>query len=239
MPTFSGQTFLVTGASGGVGLQTVQLARLDGARVCLTGRNRERLARLAADLPNGSAHCYPADLALEEETRDLVRQVVDQNQHLHGVVHCAAIIRLGSIAEASLGDFDLQYRINTRAPFQLSQLLLPILTVNRGQVVFINSSAARTVPAAVTQYGATKSALRAVADGLRQECNRAGVRVCSLFLGSIATEMQAEVRAQQGREYHPEELIQPDDVAQIVNAILALPRTAEVTDVVMRPTIKS
>jgi NADP-dependent 3-hydroxy acid dehydrogenase YdfG len=176
---------------------------------------------------------------IDSEIRDLVRRVLDENNHLHGVIHCAAMIKLGFFAKASLDDFDRQYELNTRAPFHLTQLLLPALTATRGHVLFINSSAARAVPAEVTQYGATKSALRAVADGLRVECNSAGVRVCSLFLGSTATHMQADVRAQQKREYHPDQLIQPDDVAAIVEAILALPTTAEITDVMIRPAIKS
>ena len=122
-------------------------------------------------------------------------------------------------------------------PFRLTQLLLPALTSSRGLVVFINSTAGRTPLAEVGQYAATKYALRALADTLREECNAAGVRVCSVFLGSTATSMQAAVRAKQKRPYHPERLIQPDDVAQMVSGILALPQTAEVTDIIMRPTM--
>ncbi len=78
-----------------------------------------------------------------------------------------------------------------------------------------------------------------MADSLRDECNAAGVRVCSLFLGSTATPMQAAIRAEQERTYEPDRLIQPADVAEMVAAVLALPRTAEVTDLVMRPTEKA
>jgi NADP-dependent 3-hydroxy acid dehydrogenase YdfG len=77
-----------------------------------------------------------------------------------------------------------------------------------------------------------------VADSLRDEYNPSGVRVCSLFLGSTATPMQAAVRAQQKCAYDPTRLIQPNDVAEMVATVLALPRTAEVTDLVMRPTAK-
>ena len=80
---------------------------------------------------------------------------------------------------------------------------------------------------------------KAVADSLRDECNASGVRVCSLYLGATATPMQAAIRAKQFREYKPQRLLQPDDVASLVTSVLALPRTAEVTDIMVRPMVKT
>jgi NADP-dependent 3-hydroxy acid dehydrogenase YdfG len=91
----------------------------------------------------------------------------------------------------------------------------------------------------IGQYAATKHALRAVADSLRAEVNPAGVRVLSVFLGRTATPMQATVHQMEGRAYRPELLIQPQDVATLVLNTLSLPRTAEVTDIHLRPMIKS
>jgi NADP-dependent 3-hydroxy acid dehydrogenase YdfG len=210
-----------------------------GAKVCLTGRNRQRLEKIAGTLPAGRARCYPADLTVEDELQNAVQGLLKENQRLDAVIHCAAIIILGTVATAAVQDFEKQFHTNVTAPFRLTQLLLPALVSSRGQVVFINSSAGRHASAGVGQYAATKHALKAVADSLRDECNAAGVRVCSLFLGSTATPMQAAIRAEQERAYEPERLIQPADVAEMVAALLALPRTAEVTDLVMRPMEKA
>ena len=239
MALFSGQTILVTGASGGVGEATARRLAEEGATVCLSGRNRERLEKIARALPEGRGRCYPADLMNDNDLRKLADDILAANEGLDAVVHCAAIIILGAFATASAEDFEKQFQTNVVAPFRLTQLLLPTLISSRGQVIFINSSAGLRASAEISQYAATKHALRAVADGLRDECNAAGVRVCSLFLGSTATPMQAAIRDEQELPYQPERLIQPPDVAQMVAAVLGLPRTAEVTDLVMRPMKKA
>jgi NADP-dependent 3-hydroxy acid dehydrogenase YdfG len=239
MALFSGQTILVTGASGGVGEATARRLAEEGATVCLSGRNRERLEEIARALPEGRGRSYRADLMNDDELRKLANDVLEANERLDAVVHCAAIIVLGAFSTASAEDFEKQFQTNVVAPFRLTQLLLPALISSGGQVMFINSSAGLRASVDFSQYAATKHALRAVADGLRDECNAAGVRVCSLFLGSTATPMQAAIRTEQELPYQPERLLQPADVAEMVASILALPRTAEVTDLVMRPMKKA
>ncbi len=239
MGTFSGQTILVTGASGGIGEAIARALGEQGATVCLSGRNRQRLQAIAGQMSAQRTQIYPADLTVEKEVRGIARKVLADHERVDALVHCAAIIVTGAIATASVENFDRQFQVNVLGPFRLTQLLLPALIASHGQVVFTNSSAGLTAHAGVSQYAATKYALKATADSLREECNSAGVRVCSLFLGATATLMQAGVRAQQKRPYEPEKLIQSTDVATMVAAVLALPRTAEVTDVVMRPTAKT
>lgn len=239
MARFSERTILVTGASGGVGAAIARALGEDGATVCLSGRNAERLQSVAAQIPEQRGRCYPGDLTAEKEMDEVVRRLLVENPRLDGVIHGAAIIALAPVATGSLEDFERQFKTNVLAPYRLTQLLLPALTASRGQVIFLNSSAGLVARAEVSQYAATKHALKAVADSLREECNPAGVRVCSLFLGAIATSMQEAVRAYQKREYDPESLIQPGDIAGMISVLLALPPTSEVTDVTMRPTAKS
>jgi NADP-dependent 3-hydroxy acid dehydrogenase YdfG len=239
MTLFSGQTILVTGASGGVGEAIARALGERGATVCLSGRNHERLKKVAAQLPEKRARCYPVDLTVEKELQDVVRTMVAENRRIDALIHCAAIIVMEPVATASAKDFERQFKTNVLGPFRLTQLLLSRLISSQGQVVFINSSAGLNARASISQYAATKHALKAVADSLRDECNTLGVRVCSLFLGDTATPMQAAIRVQQKRTYEPKRIIQPMDVAAIVIAVLALPRTAEVTDVMIRPMAKT
>jgi len=117
----------------------------------------------------------------------------------------------------------------------LTQRLLPQLKAAQGQVVFVNSSAGLAARADVVQYAATKHALKAVADGVREQVNGDGVRVLSLYVGRTATRMQAELHAMEGRSYDPTALIQPEDVAALALVVLCLPRSVEVTDISLRP----
>jgi NADP-dependent 3-hydroxy acid dehydrogenase YdfG len=71
------------------------------------------------------------------------------------------------------------------------------------------------------------------------EMNEKGIRVLSVFLGRTATAMQAAVHAHEGESYRPERLVQPDDVASVVASALLLPRTAEITDISIRPMLKA
>jgi len=77
--------------------------------------------------------------------------------------------------------------------------------------------------------------MKAIADALRGEINDHGVRVLTVHAGRTATPRQARIFAGEGRVYRPELLMQAEDVAALVAATVALPRTAEVTSIVMRP----
>jgi NAD(P)-dependent dehydrogenase (short-subunit alcohol dehydrogenase family) len=130
---------------------------------------------------------------------------------------------------------DWQYRTNVHAPYLLTQALLPLLRRQQGQVVFINSSVGLIARGQVGPYAATKHALKAIADSFREEVNAEGLRVLSVYLGRTASPMQAKIHAMEGKAYHPEYLLQPSDVAAVVLNALCLPRTAEVTDISIRP----
>jgi NADP-dependent 3-hydroxy acid dehydrogenase YdfG len=146
---------------------------------------------------------------------------------------------MGPHSGAAIGDLDRQYRTNVRGPYLLTQALLPFLRPCHGQIVFMNSTVGLEARADVGQYASTQHALRAIADALRAEVNSDGVRVLTVYLGRTATARQARIFQLEGRRYSPDLLMQPDDVAQMVMAALLLPRTAEVTEIRMRPLIKS
>ena len=234
---FGGSCVLVTGASGGVGLEIVRCFAREGATAILVGRNLSvlrALARQCRDL-GSVASCYRVDLTDEDQIRALADKVQRKYGGIDVLVHSAGVITMAGVSDAKLSDFDLQYLCNVRAPFALTQFLLPCLLKRRGQVVFINSTAGLQAGAGVSQYAATKHALKALADSLREEVNAKGVRVLSIYLGRTATPMQALVHKSEGKDYHPAELIQPSQVAKVVLDAVALGREAEITDLRIRP----
>jgi NADP-dependent 3-hydroxy acid dehydrogenase YdfG len=87
----------------------------------------------------------------------------------------------------------------------------------------------------VSQYAASKHALKALADGLREEVHADGVRVISVFPGRTATPMQESVRRMEGRPHDARQYLRPEDVAAVVLNALTLPETAEVKDISIRP----
>jgi len=240
MSGFTDQVAVITGASSGVGKAIALRLASEGATVCLVGRNRERLEAVAdsARATGPRVLTYQTDLAADESIRNLRASLEGDFESIDLLIHSAGVISLGQIESAQVEDFDRQYRVNVRGPYLLTQCLLPMLKARRGQIVFINSSVVLQAKANVSQYAATKHALKAVADSLRQEVNPYGLRVLSLFLGRTASAMQAAIHQLEERTYQPEFLLQPDDVATIIVNALSLPRTAEVTDIHIRPAIK-
>src|SRR5229473_853868 len=109
----------------------------------------------------------------------------------------------------------------------------------QGQIVFINSSAGLRSPATAGQFAATQHAFRSIADSLRDEVNADGIRVLSVYPGRTATPRLAKLFEKEGRAYQPDLLMQAEDVAEMVTHSLRLPRTAEVTDITIRPMQKS
>ncbi|MGH8056985.1 MAG: SDR family oxidoreductase [Candidatus Entotheonellia bacterium] len=241
MRTFAGQTAVVTGASSGIGSALALGLAAQGAAVCLVGRNLERLEAVAerARATPARVLIYQADLTRDAHMHALTTRLQRDVGQLDVLVHGAGVIALGPIEDTPLEKLDWQYRTNVRAPYALTQAVLPMLRDRQGQIVFINSSVGLNARANVGQYAATKAALKAIADSLRQEVNAVGVRVLSVFLGRTASPMQAALYALEGRVYQPDLLMQPEDVAAAIMQALSLPRSVEVTDLHMRPLVKS
>jgi len=102
-------------------------------------------------------------------------------------------------------------------------------------VVFLNSSRGLSAGSGAAHYAMSKHALKALADGLRDEANPRGVRVTSVYAGRTATPLQEALHDRRGEPYDPRLLLQPEEISQIVSAVLSLPPGAEVTDVSIRP----
>ncbi len=240
MGPLSDKVAVVTGAGSGIGKAVaLELARC-GAVLCIAGRRLEALERVAGAAPGGRdrVQCRRVDLALDDEVEAFAASVRRDFGRVDILVHSAGAIALGKLESASVDQFDTQFRINVRAPYKLTQVLLPMLKSACGQIVFVNSSAGVTARANVGQYAATKHALKAVSDSLREEVNEYGIRVVSVYPGRTATPMQAGIYASEGKDYEPGSLLQAEDVAAQVVQALSLPRTAEVTDIHIRPMVK-
>ena len=229
----AGRACLVTGSGSGIGRAIALELAEAGAEVRVVGRRRSALEGTAELAPDGPISIHPADLTDDEQLAALAREVLDGG--LDVLVHSAGAYARGPLEQAPVEALDRLYRVNVRAAFVLTQALLPALKASRGQIVFVNSTVGLTAPAAVGQYAASKHALKALADALRDEINPAGVRVLSVYPGRTATETQAAIHELEGRDYVPEALMQPEDVAASVVAALTLPRTAELTDLRVRP----
>lgn len=238
MRDFDGQTAVVTGASSGIG-RAVSLALADcGAQVYVLGRREVALRTVALEYP-GQISGVPVDIASEVSIGDFVKQFKQEAGRLDILVHCAGAFYMGPVEDSTLREFDELLRTNLIGPYLLTRNLLPELKKARGQVVFMNSTVGLQAKGGVAQYAASKHGLKALADSLRDEINGDGVRVLSVYPGRTASEMQERIHQHEGRAYDTAALMSPEDVAGTVLHTLGLSRSAEITDLTMRPMVKS
>jgi short-subunit dehydrogenase len=224
------QVAVVTGATSGIGHEIARTLANRGARVWAVGRRIETLRELVET--RRGVRAYEADLTDDSALKRLV-DTISLEGEVDIVVHAAAVLKLALFQEAAVDDLDRQYRINVRAPYVLTQRLLPLLSP-RAQVVFLNSSAGLAARAGVSQYGATKHALKAIADSLREELHPSGRRVLNVFAGRTATSMQEEMHRMEHRPYDPKRYMDPAEVAMaIVDALQH--QTAEIKELNLRP----
>lgn len=221
---------LIAGASGDIGRAIAQELLEAGSNVLLLGRSLERLRAVNGDIGGDQVQYLRVDLT----DLGVVEAVASDIRHTGKL---DALILTSGIYERSQDpqDFRRQLDANITGPYALLQATLPVLIESSGQIVFVNSSQAIQGTAGVGQYAATKHALKAIADTTHSEVNEHAVRVMSLFLGRTAGNRQKEIAAMEGKHYEPSRLIQPSDVAKTISFLLQMPRTAEVTDIMMRP----
>jgi short-subunit dehydrogenase len=201
------------------------------------GRNWNALEEVAqsAGTEKNQIFCYGKDLCKDEDIADLAKQVIRDMGRVDILIHSAGIISTGFLENTPVSELDRQYQTNVRAPYLLTQALLPMLKQFKGQIVFINSSVGFSTRKNLGQYAASKYALKAISDSLRDEVKPYGIRVLSVYPGQTATPMQKGIYETLGKTYRPHRLLQPEDVAEITIAALRLPRTAEAADIFIRP----
>lgn len=234
--TFADQIAVVSGASEGIGRAVALGLAARKATVYLVARNGARLAevRQLVEQTGGAARAVPMDITDDARLiafRDALRR---DHGRVDILIHGAAGYTRGPIERVPVEELDLLYRTNVRAPYHLTQLLLPLIGPAKGQIVFLNSTILRETTAGLGLYAASKQALNAITDALRDEVNPLGVRVINVYPGRTDTPGQRHVHALEGRPYRADRLMAPERVSDVVIATLSLPRDAEVTNVTIR-----
>jgi short-subunit dehydrogenase len=225
-------THVITGAGSGIGkVLTQRLVERDD-ELWLVVRDENRAAAVRGYFP--TARTLIADLA---DPRSLASALEAQElpKRLDSLLHVAGVVELGRVADTPVAAWQQQLDVNAVAPAELTRILLPALRTARGHVVFVNSGAGLRVHPEWGSYAASKFAVRAIADALREEERANGVRVTTVYPGRTATPMQEKVHEQEGADYDASRWMQPSSVVTTILTALDLPRDAEITELMVRP----
>lgn len=222
----SRKTVLVTGGSRGIGRAISEDLSKDW-HVLVGGRGESAMS-VASALE--SAHPWAVDITDEEAVRAACAKI----DKLDALVLSAGISMGKTIAEATREDWETILNVNVIAQASLVKHLLPALRKARGQVVAINSGSGFNSKAGGGLYSASKFALRAMTDALREE-ERGTVRVSSVHPGRVDTDMQVEIQEQAGRDYNPTDHVRPESIAKAVRLALEATEDATVEVISVRP----
>lgn len=223
---------VVTGASSGIGRATATRLARAGFQVWALARRVQRLAELQTQHP-GSVLPFGIDL-VDDDLGAFAVRVRERSDRIDALVHCAGQIAIGPLLESDADELTRILEVNTAAPYRLTQVMLPFLGAG-STVVFMNSSQGLSVGRGAGSYAVAKHALKAVADAMRSELNSQGVRVTSIYPGRTATPLQADLYRRRGEAYHPEFLVQPESIAELIHTVVTLPAETEVMDLSVRP----
>jgi NAD(P)-dependent dehydrogenase (short-subunit alcohol dehydrogenase family) len=218
------QTALVTGGSSGIGLAIARMLREEGFDLTLASRTRDKVEAAAAEL---DALAVAADVSQEEDCRRIVEEHVERHDRLDVLVNSAGIGIAGNVADMPTKHVDLQLDINLRGLMLVTAAALPHLRKTRGLIVNIASIAGTMSTPELPVYGATKAAVIQFTNTLNRGEEEHGVRATALSPGFVDTPMT------DWAPVPPEEMIRPEDCAEIVRLLLRLSPHARVPHVVI------
>jgi len=186
-----GKVAIVTGASSGIGRAIAVAMSEAGASVVLTGRDEERLQRAADDCP-GETRIVAIDIVADEAPERIVSEALHAFGRIDSLVHSAGVFWPKPLGEAPLEDFDMQWRVNVRAPYALTQAALPHLGRD-STIIFVSSIAGVVAFPNSAAYCASKGAVEQLTKALAVELSPQGIRVNGIAPGNIRTPMNEEL----------------------------------------------
>jgi NADP-dependent 3-hydroxy acid dehydrogenase YdfG len=244
-----GTVALVTGASSGIGEATAEILAQHGAAVALVARRIDRLDDLAAKLKSDGASVLPiqADVANRNEAYEAVDRVAAEFGRLDTVINNAGVMLLGPIENAPVEEWERMVNVNLLGLLYCSKAALPhLLKAADGEprgvadLVNVSSVAGRVPRLGSGVYNATKHAVGAFSESLRQEVTGRHVRVSLVEPGAVTTELvshnRPEIRDQMSQRFAGTQRMEATDIADVIGYIVSRPRHVAINEVLVRPT---
>ncbi len=243
-----GTVALVTGASSGIGEATALALAAEGATVAIAARRRDRLESLAEKIGgDGRVLVHETDVTDVSQVNAMVDRTVAELGRLDTLVNNAGVMLLGPIVDAPLEEWQRMIQLNVLGLLYCTHAALPHLLRAAEQdprqvadVINVSSTAGRVARSNSGVYNASKFAVNAFSESLRQEVTTRHVRVTLVEPGATSTELaghnRPEVLEGMARTFAGVERLTADDIATAVTYAVTSPRHVAVNEMLIRPT---
>ena len=236
-----GKVVLITGGGTGLGAETARLLASRGALVAVAGRRREKLDEVVAQIKSagGKATAYHLDVVQKGAAKSVVDAVVSEFGGLDVLINNAGIMPIRPMAEVNTDEWDAMIDVNLKGTLYGIAAALPVfLTQQRGHFINLSSVAGvKVFSPGATVYSATKFAVRAISEGLRNEVGP-NVRVTSIEPGNVESDLKfGTVSAARSTVLDFYKVVIPASaVARAIAFAIEQPADVDINEIVLRPT---
>lgn len=231
----------ITGASSGIGEATARLLASQGAKVVLGARRTDRLEKIAGDINvcGGRAEFRALDVTDRKDVQDFIDFAVTCFDRVDVLVNNAGVMPLSKLEALKVDEWDRMIDVNIRGVLHGIAATLPLMQRQRaGQIINIASIGAYAVSPTAAVYCATKYAVRAISEGLRQEVG-GDIRVTVIAPGVTESELAESISDEGGRAEMKEFrkiAISADAIARAITYAIEQPADVDVSELIVRPT---
>ncbi len=244
MAELSGKAVAITGASSGIGEATALALARAGASVALGARRKDRIDALAARIEDegGTAVALEVDVTDEGQARAFVETAAERLGRLDSLVNNAGVMLLGPVEQADSEQWRTMINVNVLGLLYCTSAALPIMRAQEsGDIVNVSSVAGRFARAGNAVYAATKFAVGAFSEGLRNEVTEGGIRVTLIEPGFVDTELQSHNEGQvletlEGMRDQIGEVLRAQDIANGILYAISQPPHVSINELLIRPT---
>jgi NADP-dependent 3-hydroxy acid dehydrogenase YdfG len=239
----AGRVVVITGASSGLGEAAARLLSAQGAAVALGARRAERLQKLAAELiaAGGRALALTTDVTDRGQVKSLVDAAAAGFGRVDVVINNAGLMPQSLLERLKVDEWDRMIDVNIKGVLYGIAAALPHMQRQKsGHIINVSSVAGHKVGPGFAVYSATKFAVRALSEGLRQEVKPYNIRTTVISPGAVATELPDSVSdpdiAGRLQKFYQDYAIPADSFARAVAYAMSQPPDVDINEIVFRPT---
>jgi NADP-dependent 3-hydroxy acid dehydrogenase YdfG len=237
----AGKVIVITGASSGLGEAAARRLAQDGANLVLGARRIDRLKALAAELKLPDEAAVETDVTDAKQVKALVDGAVRAYGRIDVIINNAGLMPHSPLERGKIEDWDRTIDVNIKGVLYGVAAALPHMTrQKRGHIINVSSVAGHKVGKNNAVYCATKTAVRVLSEGLRQEVTPYNIRTTIISPGAVQSELpqsitEADVAAGIA-EFYEKFAIPPDSFARMVAFAIQQPEDVDVNEILFRPT---